>query len=100
PQRLRLASCEPVPARILISAPRVPNGSEGARPVKRIAGLIAVEETLYPTAILPTWSMAALPIQRKLLSGAKVPCWKTTGVAPGLRISYQRIPVPVPAVIE
>src|SRR5438105_2559776 len=35
-----------------------------------------------------------LPIQRKLESGAYVPCWKTVGVVPlGSRSSYQRTPV-------
>jgi hypothetical protein len=43
--------------------------------------------------------MAALPIQRKSDVGAKVPCWKTVGVAlemvwpTALRSSYQRMPV-------
>src|SRR5713101_5474522 len=40
----------------------------------------------------PTLSMAMLPIQRELLSGEYVPCWKTLGVPFGLRISYQRTP--------
>src|SRR6266496_5169888 len=53
-------------------------------------------EALYPTAMSPTLSMAALPIQRKVLSGENVPCWKTEKVPEpvGVRLSsYQRTPV-------
>src|SRR6266496_4202198 len=46
----------------------------------------------------PTWSMAMLPIQRQLASGAYVPCWNTVGVPFGLRSSYQRKPTELPAV--
>src|SRR5258708_2988336 len=43
----------------------------------------------------PDWSIAMLPIQRTFLSGAKVPCWNTTGVPAGLRTSYQRRPLEI-----
>src|SRR3954454_1096085 len=46
----------------------------------------------------PLPSIAPLLIQRNPASGAYVPCWKTVGVAFGLRSSYQRIPVELPAV--
>ncbi len=68
--------------------------------MNRIPGLMLPLETLYPTAMLPTWSMAALPIHRKLASGANVPCWKIVGVAPGVLISYHRIPTLVPDTME
>src|SRR5689334_4630101 len=43
--------------------------------------------------MLPSLSIAMLPIQRLVESGEKVPCWKTVGVpALGLRSSYQRTP--------
>src|SRR5882762_5182508 len=42
--------------------------------------------------MFPSRSMATLPIQRKLESGAKVDCWATTGVPLGFWISYQRTP--------
>src|SRR5207302_2282572 len=51
-------------------------------------------------ARLPSWSMAALPIQRKLASGAYVPCWYRAGVVLTLRSSYQRTATLVPAVTE
>src|SRR4051812_6931906 len=55
-------------------------------------------EALKPNAMSPFPSIAALPIQREVPSfGAYVPCWKTVG-ADGVRISYQRTPVAVPAV--
>src|SRR2546429_2529403 len=44
--------------------------------------------------------MAIEPIQRYCESGEKVPCWKTVGVAFGLRISYHRTPTLLPAVTE
>src|SRR5436309_683067 len=80
-----------------VSLVNVPNASLGARPATRIAGCIALPETLYPTAMLPALSCAMLPIQRKFESGPYVPCWNTAGVAPGVlvRSSYQRIPEPV-----
>src|SRR5215470_5190601 len=55
-------------------------------------------ETLKPRAIPPEASMAALPIQRKFVSGAYVPCWNTDSVPPDGRSSYQRTPVDDPAV--
>jgi hypothetical protein len=36
--------------------------------------------------------MAIDPIQRQVVSGWNVACWKTDGVPPGLRSSYQRTP--------
>src|SRR6266568_2401660 len=44
--------------------------------------------------MLPTLSMAILPIQRKVASGAKVPCWKTLGVVARFLSSYQRMAEP------
>src|SRR5216684_4411383 len=41
----------------------------------------------------PVESMAMLPIQRKLESGAKVDCWATDGVPLGFWISYHRTPL-------
>src|SRR5689334_14073501 len=48
----------------------------------------------------PALSMAILPIQRNLLSGANVLCCATVGVPAGLSISYQRIPPLLPATTE
>src|SRR3954470_7386956 len=45
----------------------------------------------------PLPSIAPLLIQRNAASGAYVPCWKTVGVAFGLRSSYHRAPVELPA---
>ena len=68
---------------MLVSASMVFTGSEGVRPVKRIEGLTVVLDTLYPMAMSPDWSMAMLPIQRKFVSGANVPCCATAGVPLG-----------------
>jgi hypothetical protein len=47
--------------------------------------------------MLPAESTLALPIQRWVASGAKVPCWKIVGVPALIRSSYQRMPaMPVP----
>src|SRR5258708_14266744 len=51
-------------------------------------------------AMSPAWSMAMLPIQRKLESGANVDCWATMGVPLGFWSSYQRTPPLLPAVTE
>jgi len=48
----------------------------------------------------PAWSIAIEPIQREVLSGAKVDCWKTFGVPPERRSSYQRIAVADPLATE
>jgi len=48
---------------------RVFSGSLASRPAYRICGLMVADEALKPTARLPLWSMAALPIQRQVLSG-------------------------------
>ena len=50
-------------------------------------------EALKPTARSPEASMAALPIQRQVLSGWYVLCWAKPGVPEvALSISYQRTP--------
>src|SRR3954453_7282522 len=46
----------------------------------------------------PAPSIAMLPIQRYVASGAYVPCWNTLAAPVGLRSSYQRTPTEVPAV--
>src|SRR5258708_657274 len=80
------------------SASNVPAGSLGTRPVYRMLGNTLALETLYPSAISPTLSIAILPIQRELASGEYVPCWNTDRVPVGsglreTRSSYQRTPV-------
>src|SRR3954451_18569974 len=57
---------------------------------------MADEEALNPTARSPSASIAALPIQRQVLSGWYVLCWTKPGVpVVALLISYQRMP-PIP----
>src|SRR6185295_16871336 len=76
------------------SEPMVPGASVASRPVNRTLGYRPLFETLYPRAMLPSLSMAALPIHRKFESPfVNVPCWKRLGVPLGLRTSYQRTPV-------
>ena len=51
--------------------------------------------------MLPDWSIAMLPIQRKFASGAYVPAWNRLGLLPASsRSSYQRTPTLVPAITE
>src|SRR3954452_1969993 len=58
---------------------------------------MADEEALNPTARSPSASIAALPIQRQVLSGWYVLCWAKAGVPEvTLRISHQRIPATLP----
>src|SRR3954452_23973492 len=63
-------------------------------------GCVAALDVLKPIAMSPEPSSAALGIHRYVESGAYVPCWKIVGVVPGERISYQRMPIEVPAVTE
>src|ERR1700760_4022895 len=87
--------CDPAPATTVISGPMVLAASAALREVNPIDGKTVVLERLYPRAMLPAWSIATLPIQRKLpVSGAKVDCCATTGVPFGFCISYQRTPLP------
>ena len=47
----------------------------------------------------PFLSIAALPSQRYVVSGANVPCWNTERVFPApTRSSYQRTPTSLPEV--
>jgi len=78
----------------------VPKGSGEVRPVQRRPGNTPLLDALYPIAISPAESMAVLPIQRKVASGAKVPCWYSVTPERGLRNSYQRTPTLDPAVTE
>src|ERR1700744_4652904 len=87
--------CEPDPLMIVCSGPRVLSGSFASREAKPMEGEILVLDMLYPSAISPTWSIAILPVQRKVaVSGAKVDCWATVGVPFGFCISYHRTPLP------
>src|SRR5436190_1385020 len=63
-------------------------------------GCCALLDTLKPSAMSPSLSMAVEPIQRKLLSGAYVPCWNTDSEDPLGRSSYHRSPTELPAVME
>lgn len=75
-------------------------GSVAKRPVNAIDGKLVLLDLLYPIAMSPLWSMATLPIQRNVLSGANVLCCATVGVPPGLSISYQRTPPLDPTTTE
>jgi hypothetical protein len=48
----------------------VPAASPASRPVYRLAGFSVLEDVENPSAMLPDWSIAALPIQRNDASGA------------------------------
>src|SRR2546430_1206832 len=72
--------------------PITPGGSEAIRPAMPMPTCWFGPETLNPRPMLPAPSIAALPIQRQLESGAYVDCWKTNGSPAGPRISYQRTP--------
>src|SRR4029078_7952347 len=91
----------PLPAITVVSPwVSVPAGSPASRPVIRICGLIADEDTEYPIAMFAAWSLAALPSHRKFASGAKVPDWNSDGVVVTPRSSYQRRPTLEPTVTE
>src|SRR5271165_3850659 len=81
---------EPLPCLIKAGDSMLPRGSLGTRPVYPIAGCLLLLELLKPNAMSPALSIPMLAIQSEVLPDANVPCWKTTGVALGLRISYHR----------
>lgn len=70
---------------------RVLGGSPARRPEYRIAGCMAALETLYPMAMLPTRSTAALGMKRCLESGLYVDAWSALPIAPPVTGTwYQR----------
>lgn len=59
---------------IVFSVCNVPKVSVLSRPVYRTEGRTVLLDALYPTAMFPTLSIPMLPIQRRVESGAYVPC--------------------------
>jgi hypothetical protein len=60
----------PVPAKSVVSpCASVPAGSPASRPAYRISGWMVALDALNPRARFPWLSIAALPIQRQVVSG-------------------------------
>ena len=85
-------TCPPVPSISEVSVCVMElTGSPARRPEYRIAGYIVASDTLYPMAMLPARSTAALGMKRFLESGLYVDAWRALPIVPPVTGTwYQR----------
>src|SRR5436190_8913690 len=95
--------CAPVPARRVLSVPRVLVVSPASRPLYMIDGFVVEFDFVYVIAISPEWSTATEGWKRKNVfapSGSKLePCVRFAAIVPPVTFAWYQRTVALPPIV-